>query len=575
MKKIAYALTVISIGIFWYSDAFAWDSTIGITSGTVFINGIAVNKSDGTARTFSSPTIPQNSNTTPYWDWLPRAYWNVSGNSFAGIPTIPSVLNVFSPLIYNSGESSPSPINAYGNYCIIKSNTSEEYRVIVAGLTPIPGEWTQTAWCSTGATYQAMEAIPSGFHLLENWDAIPPITPLVEWINGLTCQTDMIASLSGAVWNEDFWELPNVVNVDDPSVPDLSWGWFGTGGFNWDRDLTVISPAWTWSYLWTWSLIYPWTQTGIALDPTDWRTATVGIYSYRWGNPYPMNIVQIFWVENLAFWYAWSAVWYINYNDPFNIPLTASGWTTVFAVWNTNWSITTLWFQHLWRFNWFRMGRGPLIPKKSCSINFNICEWSYNWANLECQSAQNAAGVDFAGCGITWSGSIYWSGACVPLTDWSGAIIPPPPVTWWYVTYDSNGNIVGTVTPTVSGNTFFAWVFDCGINLEQDDWWKVIGKALICPITVVWNAINKIWGSVSWVQSWVNQIAQVSESISSGATAEVSHTWSYTGSNQLVGALMNIDERTSENFWFKYQKAWFYLFCACIMLGMIVVALKK
>ncbi len=228
------------------------------------------------------------------------------------------------------------------------------------------------------------------------------------------------------------------------------------------------------------------------------------------------------------------------------------------------------------------MGRGPLVPKKSCSINFNICEWSYNGADLECQSAQNAAGVDFAGCGITGSWSIYWSGACVPLTNASWAIIPPPPVTGGYATYDWSGNIVGTVIPTVSGNTFFSWVFDCWINLwgssgtwSADPWYVVIWKSIICPITVIGNLTNKIWASVTWAQTGINQIAQVSESMSSGATAKVTSTGSYTWSNQLVGALMNIDQRTSENWYFRYQKYWLYLFCAAIMIWMTVVALKN
>lgn len=419
-------------------------------------------------------------------------------------------------------------------------------------------------------------SLDSWYHIYTSADIpsppVPPLTPITKDINGLTCQTDFIPTLSGAIWY-NYWSLPTKVNVDDATIPNLWWVEFWTGWVNWDRDVAVWTPSWTWSIIATWSLTYPWTATGILIDP-DSTFGTFWIDSVRNWVKVPYNIFEFFWTENLAFWTSWAFTEILNDGTGLGwTPLSSSGWVSVGVLANSNGWFSSLSVRYLGRYNGIRIGRGSLIAKTSCSINFNICEWSYNWQSLECQSAQSAWGIPFAWCGITGSGSIYWSGSCVPLADGSGMIIPPSPAAGGYVTLDWSWRVVWTVAPAVTAKSFFAGVFDCGIQ-PNDAWYIVIWKALICPITVFWNFTAKVWDSVSGTQAAVNQLGQVSINALSGAT--LAGSWSsYTGGNQLIWVWLARDAELSSNRTIKVTMATMLVIFIIFVIVIIIALLKS
>lgn len=375
----------------------------------------------------------------------------------------------------------------------------------------------------------------------------------------------------------------------------MNKGWFSYGDVNW---FSVLDPVAYW-IVWTdysgntdiafWqqsgsgtsfnqnSLRYPWTSTGVLADPI-WaqEMPTLTITSVRNGLPNDYNIFQFFGVSNIALWRAWLYSFNTvrgNYSQWFTA-FSATGWTAVGTFSNsTGDSINTLLVWVLWRFNWFRIGKAELVEKKACSINFNVCEWSYEWANLECVAWTSANGLPLWECGLAWSGSIYGSGACVPMTNASGAIIPPSPLVW-YATTNASGAIIGTVYPPETASTVFGGVFNCGIDPDADNWWRTIWKALICPITVIWNTWKFLYDKVANTSSKVNQIEQITTSTLSWVT-EDTQTNGYTWSNTLLQKMNDIQNGVADNekvkFWW-----WMFIFAvAMACLWMTIGILKK
>lgn len=485
----------------------------------------------GTLNSYPATFVAPTADIPPGGDWIPISCVGGTGGGYSEIWTSSSKTYTFwFGKLYN-----------WSDYFCVYDRTYPAVATWAFQQPYVIDPRPRASNYGCSATYNGAELI-NFFGALP--PPVPPLDPIVNFVNGLTCQTDYIASMSGATWY-NFGSLPMVFNADDPAVPDLAWVEVGTTGYDGDRDVIGWSPAGTWSLLGTWSFMYPGTSTGILMDPINWF-GLLAIDTIRWGNKTPYNLFQFFGTQNIAFNRAGTfTVELSNWVQYWNVALTSSGWTTVGALANTNDYITTLWVQHLGRFRWFRIGSGPMVPKTSCSINFNICEWSYEGADLSCVSAENAAWVDFAGCWVTGSGSVYGSGACVPLTNSSGAIIPPPPVTGGYVTLDWSGNVVGTVEPVPSPTTFFAGVFECGIS-DQDSWYVVIGKSLTCPYTVMRKFLGKLWDSVGTAQNTSNQLWQTTNAALSGAQMAWSGS-AYTWTNLLVKSVLEKDAMIKTN----------------------------
>lgn len=392
-------------------------------------------------------------------------------------------------------------------------------------------------------------------------------------IAGLTCQTDLIPNYNATVWS-NYGALPISANISDDTAPNLAWlqQW---GSWSGDRDISVWYKSGTWSILPKESFMYPWTADAILLDYQN-EIGTLSINSVRGGRDNPFNIFEFSNTSNIAFGKAWGftvtdSISGVNYDTTV---LSSSWGLAVGSLWNSSGYMKNLEVSLLWKFNWFRIWRAPNIAKTACYTNFNICEFSQEWASLLCQPAKSGAGIDFWGCEVTGSGSLYWSGSCVPTRDISGNIIPPNPLAGGYVTYDANGNIVSTVNPPTT-TSFLTWVFSCNIDYAKDSWYWIVWKALTCPITVFGNLYNKVYNSYSKAQSGIDQISWISKKWVEWAKVDTSTGASYTGSNLLVKSLLINEQKAGENKYIKIFKISLMAIFAVFALAFLISIIKN
>lgn len=392
-------------------------------------------------------------------------------------------------------------------------------------------DWTTSSISSW--LYNTYATSASGW-IFKFSDTTPP-EPLSTSINWLSCTTDWIPSLSWATWY-DFGELPNM--FDWSTADKIAWANYSSDYSNFDT--IVWEPSWSGSSMWSGTFQYPATQTGYLYDWDE--IGTLWITSTRDWIPTDFNLFQFFGTQNIAFGLAGRALLNdTNWVQYGYIQLTSSWWVITGWLANTNSAIKTLWVQLMTRFRWFRIGKGQLEQKTSCSINFNQCQWSFEGNNLACVPVSTVSGLQFEGngawCWVTGSWSIYWSGACVPLTNASGAIIPPPPITGWFVTYDWYGNVVWTVAPTIDPESEFWDLWTCW----DDPWYK-------CPITIIRKLWNYTFTSASKAQNTVNQLEQATTQSMSWTIAGASTTGAtYTWWNILIEWLVSVDDRVWEN----------------------------
>lgn len=351
---------------------------------------------------------------------------------------------------------------------------------------------------------------------------VPPPGPVTSSINGLTCTTSQFPDVSAATW----------YNIGShPQETDLSNTW--SIRLRWSETWSIMDYD---SVLYTkWpddalnpssipfeSVKWPgWTATGILR--ADWFLNVLSLSG--WTNRL-FNLVQM----NVWSYYeagGWEALIYVKTQDWQTSQATKS-WTGNTLTFSTQVPVNAFGFKFVPSFSGIRIWTSANVEKTQCSVGFNICKWTTTtyWPNCASQDAVNW--VPLGECMIAWSGSVYWSGSCIPTVNASGSIIPPSPAAGGYVVRDWSGNIVWSVTIPVSENMEkqFNSAFDCWI--EQDaSWYATIGQYLVCPVTVAKKLITSGWDGVSKSFNWLKAIVWVVNTLTGATAPEVdTSTWS-------------------------------------------------
>lgn len=387
-----------------------------------------------------------------------------------------------------------------------------------------------------------------------------------EFINNwLSCTNSITPDLSSVVWQNDFmnnsWFM---VNVDDD--------WW-TRSFSWsgtiddlpyapyvNRAAVQHSDQTSWGNFSSWSLNYPWTS----------RT------NIRWGNKSPLllsfsdseikpNVIQFFGVNDIGFGYAGTFnIQKDNLDQTWEFSWTVSS-SGVVTVWIKDYSlIRKLLWNYSSGFNGMRYWVAPRISKTSCDFQYNICEWQAIWDEYQCNPWKLAGWIPAWECQITWSGSEYWSGSCIPTMTASWSVIPPILVPGKTL-YDSEWNAVWNIY--TDGNNLVE--FSCGF-LDSDSWFETISKWIKC-------GFNFISDSITAGKSGADAITGSSREIADKINIKV---WSETGSvstgalNPILESLSGIDEKIVKQRYVKLSYGLFIFFFVALFFGLIIAKIK-
>lgn len=335
---------------------------------------------------------------------------------------------------------------------------------------------TPTATCSDGIQNQDETGI-------DIWGVcwFPTVNTSVS---GAVCTTERYPIYSSVSWYSDFWNLANnqtgTLNRNDgtPYIFVHSYSSDQTSD-----DIVIFNNHWTGSSIPSGSIKYPWTETA-RLNISNNGDSFIGFTIQRQNGYSNFNVVN-FYNTSSNFAGIWGR-WYIQKdNTGYSIdewPIYSTGW--VASLFIKNWINPITWIVNMpvSGFSGMRIWYAPLTSKTSCSTTYNKCQWSNYAGNLTCEWQTGIDWLTTWACGIAGSGSIYWSGACVPLVDSSGAIqnvIPLGKIT-------TKINPDGTTSIVVIAEGYDDWsnVFSCEIN-STDSWYTTIGNYIMCPFTKI------------------------------------------------------------------------------------------
>lgn len=399
----------------------------------------------------------------------------------------------------------------------------------VAGYT---GNNTGTWWANM---YNQGGSIPD----IPNSGGNPPLNPVTSYVSGLRCTIAYDPIYSEVAWYTSYGSLPdrNVFREGESLIQTGSWAWWL------DLDVMAIIWAWTWATLPIGSLAY--TGTAYADVSSSWsNNAPPALYWWlkRGGATGGWNILEIHGVNTSGFFGQYGIFeWKSTDGITTNAPMYSSGSIATASLYNGRIGTTFNVFSPASGFSGVRVGIAPYWEYKFCSKEgINSCEWRIeNGANV-C-GGSISQGFSTGICGITGSWSIYGSGACVPLVNSSGSIVDAGILPGQGIVVTNPDWSTRLVRIPDRSQDAFEWVFSCGI-WESDRWWNVIGKALICPVTVAGNLFNRSWKAMNDIYEslvWVTDVIQTvwSWATYSGSTA----TWS---SNPLISSLLDIQTET-------------------------------
>lgn len=342
----------------------------------------------------------------------------------------------------------------------------------------------------------ASYSCPSSYHWYElvnlaggNPPTAPTNPPLSSIINGLQCVTTKFPVFSNAYWY-NFGGLDNHVVYAGQQNGRNFLEYEGTSNDGTSKDSVVLNDTLSGATLPILSIEYPWSQYA-NVDLKTSEQAGIIVQAKRGGSKVPWNILQFYGTNSEGFaWWGRGCIVSSNWStlcDP--DPIESSWWI---ATLSTLLSDGSYWVTGIIKYpvSWFsgiRMGLAPMAPLTECSSQNNKCQFKPIGNNWKCSPVVEG-GVEVWVCGLAWSWSIYWSGACVPLTDWSGAIIQTT-LPWQYTTIT---NPDGTTTSVRIPDGYNDWssVFSCDVP-ESLSWHEALGQYAICPFVTIPTKIYK------------------------------------------------------------------------------------
>ena len=563
-KKIYLALASFFLVASILSDVDAWDSRIVDEITNIKINWVVLTSSTWGAFNPAGPrTISTNWSDAAYWGWFPVAYFNVTDANNEEFTW--SGREVFSPL-----KVTPSGIAFF----IIKSIVWNEYRTVNAGKTYIPGEGTQVDTCFDSPDFSPIGTIPAGFRLLENWDNSPTVQ--VANIAGTICTTDYLVDPSTVVYEQLGEESPVVELYATGSTGDVRYWWRYGAGANID---TVFARNIDLSTSTFGSGAVGGTSTGYLYAQIE-NTAPQLVYSSirNWA-PLSFNYVRISGTNDSD--NIFSAFLLSNGVNTENIRMYSSWWVAgrgIDLLPGSNANSSIVWGLFMGsRFSGIEVGIGERTRLTYCTPREtqgkSICAYTYEGEDLIC-STVTKTGYDTISCGITWSGSVFGSGSCAPALDENGNILISDTGTPGQIIINENWEKIEITqqAPINSAEEIFSGIFSCGIG-DSDRWWTVIGKALICPVTVAGNVWFTSWNSLKKLYDWVGEVSWVIQTVGNDVTYSWStSTWS---TNILINKLIQIQPEINNTKIFQVWWWSFIVFSALISILLIIVVLFK
>lgn len=517
MKKLYLALASFFLVASIISDVEAWDSRIVDNITNIEINWFVITSSTwGIFNPAGPRTIATNWSTVAYWGWFPVAYFIVTDANNEEFTW--SGREVFSPLIVT-----PSGIA----FCIIKSIVGNEYRVVNAGKTYIPGEGTQVDTCFDSPDFSPIGTIPEGFRLIENWDN----EKNPEAISGLECTIvrQPIASLTQ--WYTNYGSLSERIVT--------TWGGniiqTGSGAWGLNFDAFAIIGANSGATLPIGSITYTWsTYADIWEFPIGGQPSTLYWYVKRDGAFAGWNVLQIHGVNTSGFFWKYGILRGVDGTMKDRVVYSSGSTATAYL---ENGRVGSTWniFSPISGFSGFRVGYAPYGDYRSCSKKWiNSCEWRIEGGSNVC-APKIAYWFEVGICGITGSGSVYWSGSCVPLTGSGGDIIDAGilPGQGMVITLPD-----GTTKLVRIPEGYNSKVFTCPNSIDEH-WYRYIFR---CAGEVIGNILDAVTGEskeLIYSQVWTFSNERVYQGSFSGLLENIK-----ARTNPLVGsgALLSDDK---------------------------------
>lgn len=321
-----------------------------------------------------------------------------------------------------------------------------------------------------------------------NWDnpTQEPVNPPINTeINGLQCTTKHMPIIEATSWYTDFWNLSlqwTWATTMKDGTPGLGYVGKSVDELSWDT--VGILDYWSGSNISVWSIHYPTTDRTTVRLNDDATTSILIQLDRNWATA-PFNVVQFHWTSQQWFPYWGVGRFYLSSGE-IEWPrwMFSHSWVAMALL--SNWFLSRQ-FSVEAPVSWFsgiRVWYAPIGPVTQCSSpkDWNYCQFRSYGNTIACMAEETVWGIENGVCGITWSGSVYGSGACVPLQDASGSIIKVElPWTFTYVT-----NPDGTKTKVTIPKDYNDWssVFSCDIK-GDDSWYTILGSYLSCPFTTI------------------------------------------------------------------------------------------